>query len=71
MQEKGLEDKIRLAVESETPMESGDYLAHMVPGRRCPSWKKEFEQLAGTDKMDEVIANTPYSMTLEVLINPV
>ena len=65
-----MEDKIRLAVENEDPIESGDFIAQMVPGRRCPSWKKEFEKLAGADKVEEIVANTPYSMTLEVLVNP-
>jgi len=65
-EEEDLKRKITAALSDGLEVETGGYIAEMVPQGRFPDWKIEFVSVAGENAADEVLAKTPYRMILAV-----
>lgn len=53
------------------PVQDGDYTVRLKAGARYPKWKEEFAKRLGEEEVSLVIANTPYTESIEVEVqNP-
>lgn len=63
------ETELKEAIQSGTPIVSLEYtVAINETSRRSPSWKSEFEKLAGKAAAQQVLENTAPSVTQHIVI---